>query len=121
MYIPEIASYNGVAGIQEDPRSRDDQQEIVFCFSVDKPWTLDDDIDGDDPVILMVILLHASMRTNHGDGGDDIGEDGIGDDKLMIVMVIFLHASAWMILMVTMEMMTKTMIVCDDEGIEAAP
>ena len=36
-YIPEIASYDGVAGIQEDPRSRDDEQKIVLCFCVDKP------------------------------------------------------------------------------------
>ena len=37
-FIPEIASYDGVAGVQEDPRSRDDQQKIVLCLCVDKPW-----------------------------------------------------------------------------------
>ena len=37
LYTPEIASYNGVAGVQEDSRSRDDKQEIVLCFCVDKP------------------------------------------------------------------------------------
>ena len=38
LFIPEITSNDGVAGIQEDPRGRDDQQEIVLRLCVDKPW-----------------------------------------------------------------------------------